>query len=151
LIGQKIGGEGEPTPRQHHHQPVVAERTDEAIEGHGRDVIEHGAPLQTEASVRGQQGIPGHLRSHLTVPQDEVWQDGEYGVTCGALDTPDGEATKANPRIMGVPCETPATATGRLVCELKAYREEEGEDELNKRLGVAQEGKVGRLIVEVDG
>jgi hypothetical protein len=37
------------------------------------------------------------------------------------------------------------------VCELKADREEEGQDELDKRFGITQECKVGRLIVEVDG
>ena len=52
---------------------------------------------------------------------------------------------------MGVACKAPAAATGRLVCELKADREEEGKDELDKRFGIAQEGKVGRLIVEIDG
>ena len=35
--------------------------------------------------------------------------------------------------------------------ELEANREHEGKDKLDKRLGGAHEGKVGRLIVEVDG
>ena len=35
--------------------------------------------------------------------------------------------------------------------ELKAESEEEGEDERDKRVGVAQEPNVGRLIVEIDG
>jgi hypothetical protein len=52
---------------------------------------------------------------------------------------------------MGVACEAPAAATGRLMGELKADREEEGKDELDKRFGIAQERKVGCLIVEVDG
>jgi len=52
---------------------------------------------------------------------------------------------------MGVAGQAPAAATGCLVCELKADREEESKDELEKRLGMAQERKVGRLIVEVDG
>jgi len=37
------------------------------------------------------------------------------------------------------------------VVELKADGEDEGEDKLNKRFGVVQQRKVGRLIVEVDG
>ena len=41
LIGQEVGGQGEPTPRQYWHQPLVAKRTDQTIEGHGRDMIEH--------------------------------------------------------------------------------------------------------------
>lgn len=41
--------------------------------------------------------------------------------------------------------------TGRLVGELEAEREEKSEDDLEERLGVAQEFSVGRLIVEIDG
>src|SRR5215510_14729939 len=82
---------------------------------------------------------------------NEVRQDGEHRMTGGALDPPDGEATEANPYIMGVACKTPAVATGRLVRELKADRKDEGEDELDKRFGIAQEGKGGSLIGEVDG
>ena len=52
---------------------------------------------------------------------------------------------------MGVACETPAAATGRLVRELKAKSEEKREHALDKRLGVAHEGTLGGLIVEVDG
>ena len=52
---------------------------------------------------------------------------------------------------MGVTGQTPATATAGLVVELEANGEEEGEDTLDKRLGVVQEPKVGRLIVEIDG
>jgi len=72
-------------------------------------------------------------------------------VTCGALDTPDGEATKADTGIMGVACQAAALAAAGLVEELEAKRKDEGEDELDKRLGVVEERKVGRLIVEVDG
>jgi hypothetical protein len=35
--------------------------------------------------------------------------------------------------------------------ELKAKGEEKGEDELDKRLAVVEELKVGRFIVEIDG
>jgi hypothetical protein len=42
LIGQKIGGEGEPTPGQHRDQTLAATRTDQAIEGHGGDMVEDG-------------------------------------------------------------------------------------------------------------
>jgi hypothetical protein len=49
-----------------------------------------------------------------------------------------------------VTCEAvPGVAAG-FVEELKANREEESENELDKRFGVAYEGNVGRLIVEVD-
>ena len=78
-------------------------------------------------------------------------QDGEHGFACGALDPPDGETTQADTGIVGVTGQAPALAAAGLVYELKAEREDEGEDELDKRFGVAQERKVGRLIVEVDG
>ena len=99
----------------------------------------------------GQQGIAGHLRAHLAVAQDEVRQDGEHRFAGGALDTPDGETTQPDTGIMGVAGQAPAPAAAGLVDELKANREEKGEDELDKRLGVTQELKVGRLILEIDG
>jgi hypothetical protein len=52
---------------------------------------------------------------------------------------------------MGVASQAPAAVTGRFVVKLKADCEDEGEDQLNKRFGVVQQRKVGRLIVEVDG
>jgi len=73
------------------------------------------------------------------------------GFACGALDTPDGEPAQANPRVMGVAGQAASLAAAGLMKELKAEGEEEGEDELDKRVGVAQERKVGRLIVEIDG
>src|SRR5215475_10622602 len=52
---------------------------------------------------------------------------------------------------MGVTREAPAAATGGLVEELKAEREEKREHELDKRLGVTQELKVRRLVLKIDG
>ena len=78
-------------------------------------------------------------------------QHRKHRFTCGALDPPDREATQPDTGIVGVADQTPTLAAAGLVDELKAKRENEGEDELDKRFGVAQEGKVGRLIVEVDG
>jgi hypothetical protein len=52
---------------------------------------------------------------------------------------------------MGMAGEAATTVTGRLMVELKAQREDEGQDELDKRLAIAQEFCVGNLIVEVDG
>jgi hypothetical protein len=34
-IGQDIGGQGQPTPGEHRHHTVMAERTEQAIERHG--------------------------------------------------------------------------------------------------------------------
>ena len=67
FIGQEIGGQGQPTPRQDRHQPLVAKRTDQAIEGHRREMADDRAPLQTEAALGGQQRITSHLRAHLAV------------------------------------------------------------------------------------
>ena len=140
FIGQEIGGQGQPTPREHRHQTLVAERTDQAIEGHRRDMADHRAQFQTEAAVRGQQGITGHLRAHLAIAQDEVREDREHRFAPCTLDAPDGETTQPDTDIMGVAGQTPAAATGRLVCELKAKGQEKGEDELDKRLAIVQAG-----------
>jgi hypothetical protein len=94
---------------------VLAKCADEAIERRGRDMAEHGAPLQTEATMCGQQGITGHLRSHRAITQDEVRQDREHGFTRRALDTPDGKTTQPDPDIMRVARQAPSAATGRRV------------------------------------
>jgi hypothetical protein len=54
FIGQEIDRQRQPTPGQHCHQTVVAKRTDEAVECHGGDMVEHGTQLQTEPAMRGQ-------------------------------------------------------------------------------------------------
>ena len=86
-------GNGNPLGQYRDHT-VVTKSTDHAIEGHGRDVIEHGTPLQTEPTVGGQQRIAGHIRPHRAVAQHEVRQDGEDRFAGGALDAPDGEAAQ---------------------------------------------------------
>ena len=101
--------------------------------------------------MAGQQGIAGDFGSHLAVTQGEVRQDREHGFAHGALDTPDREPTQADTGIVRVPRQAVPCVAAGLVEELKADREKEGEDELDKRFGVGYEGKVGRLIVEVDG
>ena len=67
FVGHEIDGQRQPTPGQGRHQAVTAERTDQAIERHRRDIVEDSTQLQTEAAVGGQQRITGDLRSHLTV------------------------------------------------------------------------------------
>ena len=52
---------------------------------------------------------------------------------------------------MRVARQAAASATGRLVLELKAKGQEKGEDELDKRLAVVKELNIGRFIVEIDG
>jgi hypothetical protein len=85
------------------------------------------------------------------VPQDEVRQDREHRFACGALDTPDGETTQPDADIMGVARQAPPAATGRLVLELKAKRQNEGEDTLEKRLPIAKELKVRRFVSKIHG
>jgi hypothetical protein len=53
--------------------------------------------------------------------------------------------------LMRVAGQASATATGRLMLELKAQGEEKGEDEFDKGLAVVKELKVGPFIVEIDG
>src|SRR5262249_6766739 len=125
--------------------------TDEAIEGHGGEMVEDRAQLQTEAAVCSQQGIAGHFRSHLTIAQDEMGEDREHRSACRALATPDGDATQADPDIMRVTGQAPAPATGRLVGELQAKGQHEGEDTLAKRLAVSQQADIGGFVAKIHG
>jgi hypothetical protein len=52
---------------------------------------------------------------------------------------------------MGVARQPPATPTRHLVCELKAKRQDEGEDTFDKRLAVTKELEVGRFVLKIDG
>src|SRR5262249_12486334 len=91
------------------------------------------------------------LRSHLAIAQDEVGEDREHRAACAALDPPDGDPTHTETDIMRVACETPAPVTGGLVCELKAKRQHEGEDTLEKCFAITKERKVGGFVLEIDG
>ena len=88
--------------------------------------------------MRGQEGIAGHLRSHLAIAQDEMRQDGEHGFAPRALETPDADATQPDPHIMRVARQAPAPATGGLVNELKAKGQEKSENEFDKRFAIAK-------------
>jgi hypothetical protein len=65
------------------------------------------------------------------------------------LDTPDGETTQADTGVMGVAGQAPATATGRLVGELKAEGQDEGEDTFEERFAIAKELEVRRFILKI--
>jgi hypothetical protein len=150
LIGEEVDWQWQPAPRQHRHQVLVTQRTDETVERHGCDMIEDCAQFQTEAAVGGQQRIPSHFWSHLMIAQDEMRQDRKHGAARGALETPDGKPTQTDTSVMGVRRQAPA-ATGGLVEELKAKSQEEGKHELDKRLAITQRLKVGGFILEVNG
>jgi hypothetical protein len=49
-----------------------------------------------------------------------------------------------------MPRQVPAAATGRLVFQLKAHGQEEGEHALEKRLPIAKQLTVGRFVLKID-
>jgi hypothetical protein len=51
---------------------------------------------------------------------------------------------------MGVAGQAPTAVTGRFVGELKANREDEGENKLDKCLAIIKKLKVSGFIVEID-
>ena len=102
FIGQDICRQPQATAGQHRDETVLTEGTDDAIEGHGRDMTDRRAPFQTETAVGGQQGVPSHVGSHLAVAQDEMGQYGKNSLASRALHAPDGKAAQADSHIMGV-------------------------------------------------
>jgi hypothetical protein len=52
---------------------------------------------------------------------------------------------------MGVARQAPTAATGRLVLELKAEGQKKSKDTFDKRLAVAKELKIGRLVLKING
>src|SRR4030095_3808700 len=105
----------------------------------------------TEAAMRGYQRVARHLRAHRAIAQDEMGQDREHRSACRALDTPDGDSTQADRDIMRVARQAPPAVTGRLVEELKAKRQHEGENTLEKRLPIAKQMKVCFFVSKIDG
>ncbi len=81
--------------------------------------------------------------------QRVAWRhaDGEEGVAELLI----RDSTQADPGVMGVACQAPAAATGRLVCELQAEGEYERQHTFEKRLAVAQQLKVGRFVLKING
>src|SRR5439155_11806264 len=150
LIGQDRGRQRQATAGQHAHQALVAKRTDEAVERHGRDMPNHRTQLQTQPALRRQEDIAGHLGSHRAIAEDEMRQDRKDRLARGALYAPDGEPAQSNPSIMGVSGQTPTTGAGRLVCELKAQGEEKGKDEFDKCLAIVHQLQVGGWLLEID-
>ena len=64
FIGQDVCRQPQATAGQHRDETVLTEGTDDAIEGHGRDMADRRAPFQTETAVGGQQGVPSHVGAH---------------------------------------------------------------------------------------
>ncbi len=78
-------------------------------------------------------------------------QDREYRCARRALDTPDGDAIEPETEVMRVACHTPSAATGGLVFQLKADGQDESHHQFDKRLAVAQQLKVDRFVLKIDG
>jgi hypothetical protein len=91
-----------------------------------------------------------HLRSHRAIAQNEVWQNREYRFTGRALYPPDRDATQADTGVMGVPRQARSATTGRLVLQLKAEGQDEGEDTFEERLAVVKQLEIGRFILKID-
>src|SRR5215813_11226196 len=68
-----------------------------------------------------------------------------------ALDPPDGHTPPTETDIMRMPRQASAAVTGRIVFQLEAEGEEKSEHELEKRLTIAKELKVGRFVLKIDG
>src|SRR5262249_27825650 len=66
-IVQDSGREGQLVVDPHGCQALLSEGTDQAIEGHGRDMANGGTPCQTEAAMGSDQGLAGHLRTHAAI------------------------------------------------------------------------------------
>jgi|SRR5216683_3183238 len=99
----------------------------------------------------GQQGITGDLGAHLAVTQDEMREDREHRLTRRALDTPNSEPTQSDAHIVRVTGQASTAVTRGLVCELKAQGEEKGHHAFDKGLAIAQELKVGHLVLKING
>jgi hypothetical protein len=151
FIGEAIHRQRERALEKHDNQTVLAKGTDHAVKGHRGDIANGRTPLETETTVGGHQGLPSRIGMPAAIAQDEVGPHRTDRLARRALHPPDGETTQPDTGRVGVAGQAATLAATGLVEELKAEGEKEGEDELDKGFGVAHEGKVGRLIVEVDG
>ncbi len=100
--------------------------------------------------MRRQSGIAGHLWVHPAIAQDVVGEHREHRAARGALDAPDGKPAQPDSDVVRVERKAPASLTGRLVGELKAEGQEEGEHEFDKRLAIAKQLKIGGFILEIN-
>jgi hypothetical protein len=151
FIGQDIGRQRQMTLDEDVDQTVLAQGADQTREGHGGEMADDRAQLQTQSTMCGQQRITGHLRAHLAVAQDEMWQDGEHRTTRGALDPPDGDSTQADTDIMRVARQTSTPTTGGFVFQLKAEGQHEGEDTFEERLAIVKQLHGGLFSLKIDG
>src|ERR1700752_1760011 len=95
--------------------------------------------------------MAGHLRAHLAITQDEMWEDREHHFARRTLYPPDSNPTETDAGIMRMACETPAPATGGLVRELEAEGHDEGDDTFEERLPITKQLEIRRFAPEIDG
>src|SRR5712691_4934527 len=91
LIGEDIRRQRQPTPRPHGPYVLLPTGTDHALESHGRDIPEHGAPCYAQSTVGGDQRLPGHVGAHAALAQDELGEDRAHRFAGGAWHPPEGE------------------------------------------------------------
>jgi hypothetical protein len=77
-------------------------------------------------------------------------EDGDDGFAPCTLETPDGDPTEAHAPILGVVGQASASATGHLVGELKAEREEESQHAFHTGLAVTKQLHVGGFVSKID-
>ena|SRR6266542_7116699 len=78
-------------------------------------------------------------------------EDREHGLAHRTLNTPDRDSPQTDTDVMRVAGQTPSPAKGGLVFELEAKGHDEGDHTFEKRLAVAKQLKVGRLMLKIDG
>jgi hypothetical protein len=61
FIRQDIRGQRQSTPRQYRDHALLSEGTDQTVEGHGREMADDRAQVQTEAPVCSQESIADAL------------------------------------------------------------------------------------------
>jgi hypothetical protein len=149
LIGQAIGRQRHATAGPHREPTLLAQGTEHALEGQRGDGKKGRTPCETEATVGGDQGVARHSGTHAARAPDAVGQHRQDRRARGALSAPEGEPAQSNPRIMGVSGQTPTTEAGRLVCELQAQGEEQGEDACDQGPAIVHQRQGGGWLLEL--
>lgn len=151
FLSHEIRRQRQTTPCQHRNSTLLAEGADETIKGHGGDMADDRAPLQTEPSMHPEQGCFGCVRTHGAIAQDKVGEDREHRATRSTLDAPERHPRQTDTDRMRVARQTSSAATGGLVFQLKAEGEDESRHRCDKGLAVGKELKGGRLVLKIDG
>lgn len=150
-IDQAIGGQRPSTPRRHHHDTLVPERTDPPREGPRCEMAEHRTPLPTAATRGRPQGVAGHRRAPGARAPDAVGADCDHRWAGGALETPERPPSQTDTAGMRVARHGPSPIAGRLVWQLNAQGHGDGQDTFETRLALAQPLQGGRFRLHSAG